>query len=259
MMHLFINSQQLVSWSLILLIVLPSCSSSILISSYPSEADVFTNGTFVGKTPIRHWDNEPSGSMLDVRMKKDGYEDLTVEIEKKGRVNLRALMCWWMLIPLGWMEKYPAGFYGHLQPVSKEYSPLRVEVQTKEALGSNIFVVALENTPCHGSSNKSVLEASLGIRLMEKFRVLERQALDIVSSEQQRNMTGLHDESSIVDAGKFSGAKGVVMISQLCDERVTLTSLRYVDCESGALHWAVLAENQNMDDIVRELFHHLGS
>jgi hypothetical protein len=38
---------------------------------------------------------------------------------------------------------------------------------------------------------------------------------------------------------------------------VTLTSLRYVDCESGALHWAVLAENQNIDDIIGELFHHL--
>jgi hypothetical protein len=94
---------------------------------------------------------------------------------------------------------------------------------------------------------------------MEKFRVLERQALDVVSLEQHRNMTGLHDESSIVDAGKLSGAKGVVLVSQLCDQKATLTSLRFVDCESGALHWAVLAENQNMDDIIRELFHHLGS
>jgi hypothetical protein len=160
---------------------------------------------------------------------------------------------------MAYLEKYPPSFYGHLQPVSEEYSPLRVEVQTREALGSNIFVVALENTPCHGSSNTTVLEASLAIRLMEKFRVLERQALDVVSLEQHRNMTGLHDESSIVDAGKLSGANGVVLISQLCDQNATLTSLRFVDCESGALHWAVLAENQNMEDVIRELFHHLGS
>lgn len=163
----------------------------------------------------------------------------------------------WLLFPLKWIEKYPRGFYGDLQPKSTDYSPLRVEVQTREAVGSNIFVVALENNPCHGSSNSTALEAALGIRLMEKFRVLERQALHVVSSEQQRNLTGLHDESSIVDAGKLSGAKGVVLISQLCDQRVTLTSLRYVDCESGALHWAVLAENQNIDDIIGELFHHL--
>ena len=254
-----IQNKQLVSWSLIFLIVLPSCSSSILISSSPSEADVFTNGEYIGKTPIRHWDSEVSGSLLDVRIEKDGYEDVNAEIKKTGRISLWALAWCWMLYPLKWVEKYPRGFHGHLQPKSGEYSPLRVIVQTKEAVGSNIFVVALENKPCHGSSNNTVLEAALGIRLLEKFRVLERQALDVVSLEHHRNLTGLHDESSIVDAGKLSGAEGVVLISQLCDQRVTLTSLRFVDCETGALHWAVLAENQNMDDIIRELFHQLDS
>ena len=250
---------QPVACLLVLLILLPSCSSGILISSYPSGANVFTNGEYIGETPVRHRDAEPSGSLLDVRIEKDGYEDLTADIEKAGRINFSALMFCWLLFPMAYLEKYPPSFYGHLQPVSGEYSPLRVEVQTREALGSNIFVVALENTPCHGSSNTTVLEASLAIRLMEKFRVLERQALDVVSLEQHRNMTGLHDESSIVDAGKLSGANGVVLISQLCDQNATLTSLRFVDCESGALHWAVLAENQNMEDVIRELFHHLGS
>ena len=253
------NRKQLVVCLLVFLILLPSCSTSILISSYPSGANVFANGEYIGETPVRHWDAEPSGSLLDVRIEKDGYEDLTANIEKTGRINFGALMFCWLLFPLGWLEKYPSSFYGHLRPVSEGYSPLRVEIQTREDLGSNIFVVALENTPCHGSSNTTVLEAALGIRLMEKFRVLERQALHVVSSEQQRSLTGLHDESSIVDAGKLSGAKGVVLVSQLCDQKATLTSLRYVDCESGALHWAVLAENQNMDDIIRELFHHLGS
>ena len=253
------NRWQPVVCLLVFLILLPSCSTSILISSYPSGANVFANGEYIGETPVRHWDAEPSGSLLDVRIEKDGYEDLTANIEKTGRINFGALMFCWLLFPLGWLEKYPSSFYGHLRPVSEGYSPLRVEIQTREDLGSNIFVVALENTPCHGSSNTTVLEAALGIRLMEKFRVLERQALHVVSSEQQRSLTGLHDESSIVDAGKLSGAKGVVLVSQLCDQKATLTSLRYVDCESGALHWAVLAENQNMDDIIRELFHHLGS
>ena len=258
-MNIFTNHKQLVASLFVLLILLPSCSSSILISSSPSEADVFTDGKYIGQTPILHRDDKVSGSILDVRIAKDGYADLKTEIKKTGRINWWSLMFSWLLYPLKWIEKYPRGFYGDLQQQSEEYSPLRVEVQTREAVGSNIFVVALENTPCHGSSNNTALEASLGIRLMKKFRVLERQALDVVSLEQHRNMTGFHDESSIVDAGKLSGAKGVVMISQLCDQRVTLTSLRFVDCESGALHWAVLAENQNMDEIIRELFHHLDS
>ena len=114
--------------------------SSILISSYPSGASVFANGEFIGETPVRHRDAEPSGSLLDVRIEKDGYEDFDCGCRKKGRVNFRALMFCWLLFPLAWLEKYPPSFYGHLNPVSEDYSPLRVQVQTREALGSNIFV-----------------------------------------------------------------------------------------------------------------------
>ena len=89
------NHMQPVVWLLVYLILLPSCSSSILISSYPSGASVFANGEFIGETPVRHWDAEPSGSLLDVRIEKDGYENLTADIEKTGRVNFGALFfCW---------------------------------------------------------------------------------------------------------------------------------------------------------------------
>ena len=95
-----------------------------------------------------------------------------------------------------------------------------------------------------------MLEAAVGIRLMGTYRVLERRALDVVSLEQRRNLTGLHDESSIVEAGKLSGAKGVVLVSRSCDHRSTMTSMRFVDCESGALHWAALAQDESLDTIV---------
>ena len=247
------------AWLLAALVLLSSCSSSILISSVPSKADVYANGEYIGQTPVRHRDSEVGGSLLDLQIEKEGYEVFTTGVEKRGRINLWALMGCWMLFPLAWLEMYPKRYLGRLQPITKEHSPLHVEVQTSEAVGSNIFVVVLENAPCHGSTNASVLEASIGIRLMEKYRVLERQALDVVSAEQHRNMTWIHDESSIVDAGKFSGARGVVMVSRFCDQRSTLTSMRFVDCESGALHWAVLAKNQTVDVLMQALFNHLDS
>ena len=37
-----------------------------------------------------------------------------------------------------------------------------------------------------------------------------------------------------------------------------LTSMRFVDCESGALHWAVLAKNQTLDTMVDALYQNLG-
>ena len=70
-------------------------------------------------------------------------------------------------------------------------------------------------------------------------------------------MTGLHDESSIVDAGKLSGAQGVVLISRICEQNTTLTTLRYVDCASGVLHWAVLAQDQSLDHVVEALIQQL--
>ncbi len=256
-MTIHANRQQLVAWLLASLILLPSCSSSILISSTPSQADVYANGQYIGQTPVRHRDSEIGGSILDLEIEKEGYEVHTVGVVKKGRINLWALMGCWMLFPLAWLEMYPKRYAARLQPMTKENSPLRVEVQTRETVGSNVFVVVLENAPCQGSPSTSVLEASVGIRLMEKYQVLERQALDVVSSEQRRNMTWLHDEASIVDAGKLSGARGVVLVSRLCDRKSTLTSMRFVDCESGALHWAVLAKNQTLDTMVDALYQDL--
>lgn len=244
-------------WALAFLIVLPSCASSVSISSSPSQARVYLDGRYAGQTPLRHRDAKPTGSRLEVRLEKEGHAPLTTEIVKDARVNLWAAMGSVLVIPLAWLLKYPRRVAFEMMPLTAERSPIIVEVQTKEAVGTNIFVVALDNAPCHGASTSSTLEAGVGIRLMEKYQVLERQALDVVSSEHHRNMSGLHDESSIVDAGKLSGAQGVVLISRICEQNSTLTTLRYVDCESGALHWAVLAQDQPLDKVMAALFHQL--
>ena len=73
-MTIHANRQQLVAWLLASLILLPSCSSSILISSTPSQADVYANGQYIGQTPVRHRDSEMGGSILDLEIEKEGYE-----------------------------------------------------------------------------------------------------------------------------------------------------------------------------------------
>lgn len=244
-------------WVMAFLIVLPSCSSSVSISSSPSQARVYLDGRYAGQTPLRHRDAKPTGSKLEVRLEKEGHAPLITEIVKDARVNVWAAMGSVLVIPLAWLLKYPRRVDFEMMPLTAERNSIVVEVQTKEAVGANIFVVALDNAPCHGVSANAILEAEVGIRLMGKYQVLERQALDVVSWEHHRNMTGLHDESSIVDAGKLSGAQGVVLISRMCEQSSTLTTLRYVDCESGALHWAVLAQDQSLDNVVEALIHQL--
>ena len=265
LMTSFSLSKRPVACALMASLVLSSCTSSVRISSSPSQADVYADGLYIGQTPIRHKDAKTSGSLLDVRLEKEGYETLSTQIVKDARVNVKALVAspFTMFISLGWILAYPRSrnyvmkSLEAVAPLKLRENEVMVEVQTNEAAGSDIFVVALENTPCQGVSEASVLEASVGIRLMKEFRVLERRALDVVSLEQRRNLTGLHDESSIVEAGKLSGARGVVLVSRSCDQGSTLTSMRFVDCESGALHWAVLAKDQPLDAVVGELFSRL--
>ena len=245
------------AWALALLILLPSCASSVSISSKPSQAHVYLDGRYAGQTPLRHRDAKPTGSKLEVRLEKEGHAPVITEIVKDARVNVWAAMGSVLVIPLAWLLKYPRRADFEMIPLTADRSSIVVEVQTKEAVGANIFVVALDNAPCQGASASSILEAGVGIRLMGRYQVLERQALDVVSSEHHRNMTGLHDESRIVDAGKLSGAQGVVLISRICEHNSTLTTLRYVDCESGALHWAVLAQDQPLDRVVEALIRQL--
>ena len=262
-MNIFFSSKRVLAWVFMALVLLPSCASSVRISSSPSQADVYADGLYIGQTPVRHRDAKVSGNKLDVRLEKEGYEDLETEISKDARVNVKALLGSMFIIPLAWILAYPRSRnfvmkpLGDAAPLQLKDSDVLVEVQTNEALGSDIFIVALDNSPCQGPSQNSVLEASLGIRLMKEFRVLERRALEVVSREQRLNMTGLHDESSIVEAGKLSGARGVVLVSRSCDQNSTLTSIRFVDCESGALHWAVLAKDKSLDEMVKELFKRL--
>ncbi|MDA0729073.1 MAG: PEGA domain-containing protein [Bacteroidetes bacterium] len=244
--------------------LLPACASSVRISSSPSQADVYADGHYIGQTPVRHRDAKISGTNLDLRLEKEGYEVLETQISKDARINVRALLGSMFVIPLAWILAYPRSRNYVMKPLGQQVVPMQlrdddvlVEVQTNEALGSDIFVVSLDNSPCQSSSTNSVLEAAVGIRLMRAFRVLERRELDVVSSEQRRNMAGLHDESSIVEAGKLSGARGVVLVSRTCEQRSTLTSMRFVDCETGALHWAVLAKDQPLDAVVSELLNRL--
>jgi hypothetical protein len=88
---------------------------------------------------------------------------------------------------------------------------------------------------------------------MRHYDVLERRNLDVVLSETQRTMNGVFDESSVVEAGKLSGAKGVVLVRRRCADRRDFLSMRWVDCETGAQHWAATAEGASLDALMAEL------
>ena len=210
---------------------------------------------------MRHKDAKPTGTTLELKLEKEGYDAFETEITKDARLNVKALLGSMFIVPLGWILAYPkARHYVMKSNVDEPFSMdanrdgTMVEVKSTSAVGSAIFVVATENTPCSGRGDVSTLEASMGIRLMKDYNVLERRNLSVLTLEQTRQLTGLHDESTIVEAGKLSGAKGVVLVSRFCDgQSNTVTNARFVDCETGALHWAAVSKNQSIDQVVAEI------
>ena len=62
-----------------------------------------------------------------------------------------------------------------------------VEVKSTSSVGTAIFVVATENVPCTGRGDVSILEASMGIRLMKDYDALERRNLRVFTLEKPTN------------------------------------------------------------------------
>ena len=70
-MNIFKSSSSL---ALAALMLLSSCASSVKITSSPSGADVYADGFYVGQTPMRHKDAKPTGTTLELKLEKEGYD-----------------------------------------------------------------------------------------------------------------------------------------------------------------------------------------
>ena len=153
------------------LFLLAFCSSSVKITSSPTQADVYADGLYVGQTPMRHRDAKVSGTVLNVRLEKDGLRRTQYpDLQRRSRECLSCLFSGFV-IPLAWILGYTSRHYvmkslEEAKVFEIENQNVRVEVQSRSDLGEYIFVVALDNTPCQGSSRASMLEAAVGIRLM---------------------------------------------------------------------------------------------
>lgn len=66
--------------------LLTSCSSSTIINSVPSEADLFINGEYVGKTPYKHKDTKIVGSVNEVRIEKEGFQVFHTSFAKDEKI-----------------------------------------------------------------------------------------------------------------------------------------------------------------------------
>lgn len=117
-------------------ILLSSCSSTTLIESYPSGADLYLNGEAVGKTPYHMTDTKPMFSCTTVHIEKENYQPLYTTICRDEEADAGAIiggLFFW--VPFAWSFKYkPTHYYKLLPSDSKE--PTINEVIKEEKQGN---------------------------------------------------------------------------------------------------------------------------
>ncbi len=94
-------------------ILLASCSSTTLIQSTPSGADVYIDNQKRGVTPYSYSDTKIVGSTTSITLKKQGYQDLRVLLQRNERADVGAIIggCF-VLVPFLWTMQYdPAHNY----------------------------------------------------------------------------------------------------------------------------------------------------
>lgn len=81
------------------LMLLSSCSSSVKITSSLSGADVYADGFYVGQTPMRHNDAKPTGTTLELKLAKEGYDTFETDFTKDARLNVKTLLQSMFIVP----------------------------------------------------------------------------------------------------------------------------------------------------------------
>jgi hypothetical protein len=85
------------------------CSSTTTIRSVPSGANLYIDGSMVGKTPYTYSDTKIVGSSTTLRLKKDGFEEANLVMSRSEEFDAGACAGGvFVLVPFLWIEKYKA-------------------------------------------------------------------------------------------------------------------------------------------------------
>jgi len=89
-----------------------------MIVSNPAGAKLYLDGEFVGKTPYRHTDSKIVGSMVSVKLEKEGYQPLLTDFSKNEEADIGAIIGgFFVWIPFLWTLKYKAIHTYELKPI----------------------------------------------------------------------------------------------------------------------------------------------
>ena len=84
-----------------------ACASTTKIDTTPDGATVYINGEKAGTTPFTYTDTKIVGSAVQVKLKKEGYEDFQTTLTRNEEPDVGAIVGGvFTLVPLMWSMKY---------------------------------------------------------------------------------------------------------------------------------------------------------
>ena len=87
--------------------LLYACASTTKIDTTPDGATVYINGEKAGTTPFTYTDTKIVGSAVQVKLKKEGYEDFQATLTRNEEPDVGAIVGGvFTLVPLLWCMKY---------------------------------------------------------------------------------------------------------------------------------------------------------
>ncbi len=84
-----------------------ACSSTTKINSLPEGAKVYVDGEYMGQTPYSLTDKKPAWGTTQIKLKKDGYKDFNVTVQKGEEFSTGACIGGVLLLfPFAWIMEY---------------------------------------------------------------------------------------------------------------------------------------------------------
>ena len=102
----FFRRNKLIPFVLIIA-VLSGCTSSTMIQTDPSNAEVYVNSEYIGESPVKYSDSKVAFSTNYLKIKKEGYETLTTDFSRDENINILAGCAgFFVLVPWLWLMDY---------------------------------------------------------------------------------------------------------------------------------------------------------
>ena len=138
-----------------------SCSSSTLINSNPQGSKLYVDGAYRGVTPYKYSDSKIVGSTTQLKLAKDGYDNLQTVLSKSERPDVGAIVggCFF-LFPFLWTMQYDSQHY---------YDLIAPEASTTNTTDSEVLEIKLQRL-------KKMLEQ--GTITQDEYTTLRKRAID---------------------------------------------------------------------------------